>query len=73
MRTQPPRATALASARDDVTAAQAQLQTAQLALSATTLVAPADGVVAAINGVVGESVTSNGANGFITLEEPGGS
>jgi len=71
--TEPPRSTALASARDDVTAAQAQLQSAQLALSATTLVAPANGVIAAVNGVVGESVATNGASGFITLEEPGSS
>lgn len=68
--TEPPRSTALASARDDVTGAQAQLQSAQLVLAATTLHAPAAGVIAAINGVVGESVGS-GATAFITLEEPG--
>lgn len=71
--TEPPRPTALASARDDVTGAQAQLQSAQLALAATTLHAPAAGVIAAINAVVGESVGSGGATAFITLEEPGSS
>jgi macrolide-specific efflux system membrane fusion protein len=72
VRTEPPRSTALASARDDLTGAQAQLQSAQLALAATTLHAPAAGVIAAITAVVGESVGS-GATAFISLEEPGSS
>jgi HlyD family secretion protein len=71
VRTEPPRTTALDNARDDVTAAQAQLQSAQLALSATTLRAPAGGVISAINGDVGELLSGNGGSTFMTLEEPG--
>ena len=69
--TEPPRATALDNARDDVTAAQAQLQSAKLALSATTLRAPANGVISAINGDVGELLSGSGGAAFMTLEEPG--
>jgi HlyD family secretion protein len=74
VRTEPPRSTTLDGARDDVTAAQTELESAELAVTATTLHAPAAGVIAAVNGLVGESVSgSGGAAAFMTLEEPSAS